>query len=270
MIFHRGGYGMASIDSEIEQARSVKGSAILWWLGQSGYAVKGAHGGAVLVDPFMSDSISHGYRPYTHERLVPPPLNWHDEGALEPETVLVTHEHADHCDNVYLTRLAQNTSCRFVGPEPVAQLMYRWDIPEDRVTVVSPGERIQLGSGQVQVVKAVHIPYAVGYLFGVADGPTIYFAGDTGLFLGMRDIGSLGIDCAVLPINGQYDNLGIDGALEALALIRPTVVIPCHYGMFADNTERPERLSHALAKSGLDTEIHIMNHAEKVVIYGDQ
>jgi L-ascorbate metabolism protein UlaG (beta-lactamase superfamily) len=64
----------------------------------------------------------------------------------------------------------------------------------------------------------------------------IYFAGDTDLFPEMSDLGP--IDVAVLPIAGWGPVLGpghMDPlqAARALALIRPKVAIPIHWGTFA-------------------------------------
>ena len=129
-------------------------------------------------------------------------------------------KHADHCDNVFLTGLAAETDCRFVGPPAVGVLLAAWDVPEARVTIVAPGARITLPAGEVEAVKAVHVSGAVGYVVRLTDGPTLYFAGDTGLFLGMQALGAAGVDAAFLPINAQYDNLGIDGAVTALAWVR--------------------------------------------------
>ena len=253
------------LDSEICCVHPQPGTSAVWWLGQSGYAIRSHYGGVILVDPFLSDSISHGYRPYTHERLVPAPLDWHHD-SLKPEAVLITHEHQDHCDNVYLTRLAQSGETRFIGPPPVCERLELWDIDPHLITAVSPGTHIQLSWGLLTVVKSVHTAQAVGYVLDATDGPRIYVAGDTGLFLGMRQIGDLGLDCAILPINGQYDNLGIDGALEALKLLMPTIAIPCHFGMFADNTECPERLAYAVRAAQLPIEVKIPKHAEMMGI----
>ena len=249
------------LDRRIADALPAPGRALVWWLGQNGFVVRGRRG-IVLVDPFVSDSISSGLRPYTHERLVPPVLELGDREGLEPEAVLITHEHVDHCDNVYLTRLAAMTSCRFVGSSAVRDRLRSWGIPEDRIETVRPGTVVRAEHGEVEATDAVHVPGAVGFVVRLADGPTLYFAGDTGLFLGMRDLGARQLDAAFLPINGQDDNLGIDGALIATSWLRAPIVVPTHYGMFADNTERPERLAHSVVAAGLPARVAILAHAE--------
>ncbi len=59
-------------------------------------------------------------------------------------------------------------------------------------------------------------------------GQKIYFAGDTALFSDMRLIGAAGLDLAVLPIGDRF-TMGPDDALEAVKLLNPKIVLPCHY-----------------------------------------
>ena len=65
----------------------------------------------------------------------------------------------------------------------------------------------------------------------------VYFAGDTDLFPGMRDLGAAGLDVALVPIWGWGAKLGsghLDPvrAAESLALLKPRVAIPIHWGTF--------------------------------------
>ena len=56
----------------------------------------------------------------------------------------------------------------------------------------------------------------------------IYFACDTALFLDMKLIGSGGLDLAVLPIGDLY-TMGPEDSLDAIKLLNPKRVAPCHY-----------------------------------------
>ena len=78
---------------------------------------------------------------------------------------------------------------------------------------------------------------ALGYLLTASR--SIYVAGDTDIFPGMRAMaetaGAGGLDVALLPVSGWGLNLGpghMDAAraAEALALLRPRLVIPVHWG----------------------------------------
>src|SRR5262249_27768632 len=64
----------------------------------------------------------------------------------------------------------------------------------------------------------------------------VYFAGDTDLFDGMRDLAPL--DLALLPVSGwgprlPPGHLDPRGAAEALRLLRPRVAIPIHWGTYS-------------------------------------
>jgi L-ascorbate metabolism protein UlaG (beta-lactamase superfamily) len=72
---------------------------------------------------------------------------------------------------------------------------------------------------------------ALGYV--ISGGLSAYFAGDTGLYDGMRDLGPL--DVAVLPVGGwgprlPSDHLNPLSAAKALQLLRPRACVPVHWG----------------------------------------
>jgi L-ascorbate metabolism protein UlaG (beta-lactamase superfamily) len=73
----------------------------------------------------------------------------------------------------------------------------------------------------------------VGYV--LEGSRTVYFAGDTDLFDGMRSLGE--IDVALIPVWGWGSSVGEghldpDRAAAALALLRPRVAIPIHWGTY--------------------------------------
>ena len=64
---------------------------------------------------------------------------------------------------------------------------------------------------------------------------SIYFAGDTDLFDGMRELGP--VDVGLIPIWGWGPGLGgghldPERAAEAAARVRPSLVIPIHWGTY--------------------------------------
>jgi L-ascorbate metabolism protein UlaG (beta-lactamase superfamily) len=60
------------------------------------------------------------------------------------------------------------------------------------------------------------------------NGERLYFAGDTALFLDMKLIGIGGLDLAVLPIGDRF-TMGPEDSIEAVQLLAPKRVAPCHY-----------------------------------------
>jgi L-ascorbate metabolism protein UlaG (beta-lactamase superfamily) len=67
-----------------------------------------------------------------------------------------------------------------------------------------------------------------GFLLTLA-AQRVYFACDTALFLDMKLIGSGGLELAVLPI-GDLFTMGPDDSIDAIKLLSPKRVAPCHYG----------------------------------------
>ena len=110
------------------------------------------------------------------------------------------------------------------------------------VIEVSPGEALELAGIRIHAVPAVHDgrrsplsrpTEAVGYV--IEAQRRVYFAGDTARFDEMAELADL--DAALLPIWGWGPRLGPghmdpDQAAEAVALMRPRLVVPIHWGTF--------------------------------------
>jgi L-ascorbate metabolism protein UlaG (beta-lactamase superfamily) len=68
---------------------------------------------------------------------------------------------------------------------------------------------------------------AGGFTVDLDDG-RIYVAGDTSVFLDMKLIGIPRVDLAILPIGDKF-TMGLEDSLEAIKLVNPRRVVPCHY-----------------------------------------
>jgi len=156
------------------------------------------------------------------------------------DAVLVSHLHHDHLDLGSLRRLARGT--RLVVPRGAAAWLRARGF--EQVEELAPGELISIGGIRVRAVPARHSGFrppagptaaAIGYV--IEGSRTVYFAGDTGLFEGMRDLAG-GIDVALLPVGGwgptlpSRHHLDPADAARAAALIRPRLSVPIHWGTF--------------------------------------
>ena len=134
-------------------------------------------------------------------------------------------------------------------------------------TDVRAGEDVALGRVRAIATPATHErrrwwlgPAAdpLGYL--ISGSSSVYFAGDTDLFLAMAELRGQ-VEVALLPVWGWGSRLGAghldpERAAAAVALIAPTVVIPIHWGTYAmahtirraDDRGRPAREFAAYAK----------------------
>jgi L-ascorbate metabolism protein UlaG (beta-lactamase superfamily) len=234
----------------------------IWWLGQSGFLVKSG-GKTVLLDPYLSDSLTIKYRdtdkPHTRmsELVINPNL------LTGIDIVTSSHNHTDHLDaDTLIPILTNNSKCTFIIPEA------------NRAFVV---ERIkcELGyplgmSGQedevtIDNIKIIALPAAhntiekdelgnckyLSYIINI-NGYTLYHSGDTLWYDGLEDLlRPYQIDIAFLPINGNKPERKVAGNLnymEAAALakaIKAKLCIPHHYDMFAFNTENPAHFVNA-------------------------
>ncbi len=251
--------------AQIKTSSIPPGSIGLWWLGQSGYALKNPSGEIIYIDPYLTDTISAGYRPYIHARLIPPVI---DPGADIPVgAVLLTHDHQDHLDPNSIVILSENPKVRFFGSAPVHQKLTEvLDIPDGSVQALELNESAVIGEYRITAVKAVHSGGAIGYIVQ-SDGLTLYFSGDTILFAGMKTIGqAFPIDYAFLCINGQLGNMDVRSAVHAVKLLHPGTIIPNHYGMYADNTVDPEKFAYLLAEQYPQCKCLIMQPGELTIL----
>lgn len=161
--------------------------------------------------------------------------------TVEPDSVdavLVSHLHFDHLDFPSLQRLGRDVPV--VVPRGGRRLLEKKGFRS--VTEVEAGDEIPVGTLAVRGTPAIHdprrLPFGaraapVGYV--ITGSRSVYFAGDTDLFDGMRQLGP--VDVALLPIWGWGPSLGPGhmsprDAAEAARTLRASVAIPMHWGTF--------------------------------------
>ena len=211
----------------------------VWWLGQSGFLI-GTDGRHLLVDPYLSDSLTAKYEgtDTPHVRLTPPVVE--PERLAFVDVVLSTHGHTDHLDGDTLRAIG----APLVAPAGIVELARERSGSE--VTPISEGETVAAGGFRVHAVPAEHPgEHCVGYVIEAGER-RLYHSGDTTWV----DPGVRGIDVAFLPINGKLGNL--DG-LEAARLARTVgaaLAVPCHYEMFEFNTATPDAFAAECERLG--------------------
>jgi L-ascorbate metabolism protein UlaG (beta-lactamase superfamily) len=121
---------------------------------------------------------------------------------------------------------------------------------------------------------------AVGY--AVLGSRRVYFAGDTDLFPEMDGLVPE-LDLALVPIWGWGPSLGRgahldpEGAAEAVALLRPKVAVPIHWGTYAPVhlglrtvprylSEPQAAFSRAAARLAPDVSVHVLAPGEALAL----
>ena len=229
------------------------------WLGQMGLRIR-VNDTTVVVDYFASDYPG---------RRVSPPLAAEDLGDVD--AFAGTHDHLDHIDHAAWRIWAQACpGARFVFPAMHGRAVEADGIPAERRLGIDAGQSVQVGDITIRALPAAHeflAPDGEGrypclqYIIE-GGGKRIYHAGDTLRYEGMLPLlQSFGpIDAALLPINGRdgaryrrdcIGNMTFQEAADLAGELRPGLVLPGHWDMFADNPGDPEAFADYLdAKYG--------------------
>jgi L-ascorbate metabolism protein UlaG (beta-lactamase superfamily) len=207
-------------------------------------------GRVVLTDPVLTTRVG------ALTRVVPPST---PADRADVDLVLLSHLHGDHVHLPSLRLLAPRV--RVVVPRGAGSWLRAKGIR--RVEELGPGEELVDGDLRVTGVPAAHSGHrwgprctlgpqarAMGHLLE-ADGLRVYAAGDTDLFPEM--VALSGVDVALLPVWGWGPTLG-PGHLDprragkAVALLRPQVAVPVHWGTLAlPGLRRTARMRRLLA-----------------------
>ncbi|MGH2839161.1 MAG: MBL fold metallo-hydrolase [Thermoleophilaceae bacterium] len=223
-----------------------------------------------LTDPMLADRLLH------IRRVAPSP----DLAALQGlDAVLVSHAHLDHLHLPSLKLVAG--TCPVVVPRGCGQLVRRGGMTD--VTEIDAGERIEIGGVEIAATPALHegrrwpLGRHTPTLGFVLDGTTrVYFAGDTDLFEGMRDLAG-SIDVALVPIAGwgahlPAGHLDPPRAAEAIRLLEPRIAIPIHWGTLASRALRQlgdlgaaaREFAELAADAGPAVDVHVLQPGQSL------
>ncbi len=175
-------------------------------------------GGNILVDPFLTGN----------------PKAAVSADAVDADAIVLTHAHGDHVGDA--VAIAKRTGAVVVSNVEIAGRLAREGI---ETIGANTGGRVALPVGAVTFTAAWHSSsfddggyggLAMGAIIELG-GRRIYHAGDTALFGDMALIARGGLDLALLPI-GDHFTMGPADAVAAVELLRPSRVVPIHYGTF--------------------------------------
>ncbi len=241
--------------NDIRETTVADDSVAIWWLGQSGYAIKSASH-LFYVDLYLSEHLTKKYAETAkpHIRMTEAAIRGTD---LENVKLLFSsHKHSDHLDPGSMPDIFSNN--------PEAQLVLPGALKEyaittlaldgDRLIPTNGDETITVNGMDVTIIPSAHPDLTkdeahghlfIGFIFDV-DGVKIYHSGDTLVYDGLADrLKPHNIDIAFLPINGTDarrgelhvpPNMNIEEALQLAQDIGNPLIIPHHYDMFTFNT----------------------------------
>jgi L-ascorbate metabolism protein UlaG (beta-lactamase superfamily) len=189
--------------------------ATITWHGHATFSMQ-ANGYNILIDPFFNGN----------------PAAKTSAADVAADFILLTHGHGDHVGDTLA--IAKRTAAQVIANFEVGE----WIMAQgyDNVHQQHIGGGFKHPFGHLKLTIAFHgssLPdgscggMPAGLLI-TTEGKRVYIAGDTALYSDMALIGQGGLDLAVLPIGDNY-TMGPEDALTAVSLLKPKVVIPCHY-----------------------------------------
>ena len=158
--------------------------------------------------------------------------------GIHCDIICVTHDHSDHIGDAY--EIAKKNDATIVA---CAEIAFKAQSDGYKAEPMNIGGVITLGDWQIRMVEATHSSASgtpTGFVMTKGD-TTLYHAGDTGLFEGMKLFARHGIDFAMLPIGDRF-TMGVDDAAKAAELIGCRRIIPMHYNTWPPIEADPDRL----------------------------
>lgn len=217
------------------------------WLGHSTFIIGLPSGKRILTDPWLGNPNC-------------PPAFTKPEALKPIDLILVSHGHSDHVGDAVAAARATGAPvvCMFeVG-------LYLAEKGLQGVKDMGIGGTQHVAGVAITMTQAMHsgsiiddgrIVYlggAAGFVLRAPHTPTIYFAGDTGLFGDMKVIAEVyKPEIAFLPIGNLY-TMGPETAAIAARWLGVRQVVPMHWGTFPVLTGTPAALKADLKGSDID------------------
>ncbi len=185
--------------------------------------------------------------------MVPVPVKLKE---LKPDIVFCTHDHIDHLDPIAVPEIAKHyPSCIISGPTSVVNKLRDMGIDPGRIKKLNKGMNEIVGVFKLRATPADHSDeYSVGIIVET-ESKKIYISGDSRYYKELAgeviETGGKDIDLALICINGNYNNMNIDEAVDVIKEINPEVASPMHYGLFEENTADPTIFVRKCSKEGI-------------------
>lgn len=273
---HRPGF-VPHLSSRMESAGN---GDYIAWIGHGTFLIK-INGEFWVTDPILTD------RALLPRRKTPPAMTIEEMAGLPGRlNIVISHNHYDHLDAPTIRGLPADARV-FV---PLGLKDYVRGLGKPRVEELDWWQEIDCWNGvriiclpaqhwSRRITQSTNSTLWASYLL-VSNRTTIYFGGDSGYFLGYREIGRRfqGIDYALLPLTAyhprwfmHYAHTDANETLDAFEDLGARVLIPTQWGTFRLGDEPigypALDLQRAVQKRGLDaSRIRIMDLGQIVPV----
>jgi L-ascorbate metabolism protein UlaG (beta-lactamase superfamily) len=245
--------------------------ATLTWYGHAAFKLVTPAGKIIFFDPWIQNPKN--------------PTGKDDLAKIDKaDLILVSHGHFDHVGDA--AAIAKKTGAKLVTTFDLGQSLVEYQgIPAEAVGFDSQGNfggELALLGGEVSVlfVPAIHGSTVTrpdnkqddarpggnpgGFLVSIKNGPVVYHTGDTDVFSDMALIPQTHRVNVMLACIGDHFTMGPDRAANAARMVAPSVVVPMHFGTFPVLTGTPEAFDAAVKKSGLRSQVKVMQVHEEM------
>lgn len=201
----------------------------LYWLGQAGFYLVADHGTAIMIDPYMSDSLWQDRGEKYHREV---PIN-EEFLKAKVDVMVITHAHADHMDFATLDQVfAVNHGMAVMAPRNVlSQLRARYGELENYM-LFEPGVEITMNGILFRASYACHSDECPIGVIIEGEGKVLCHTGDTMFHTRLKTELPVEADLLMLPINGMGNNMNAVDAARLTRSLRPRLVMPMHWDMF--------------------------------------
>lgn len=260
------------LNREIEETQVPEGNYAFWWTGGMGFVLKSPGGAVLLVDNYAGPAH---YTEYEYCGVCrtsgSPTIDWL---RLNPQVidifafktldgVFCSHQHADHTDIYTLKAATQTADCKFYGPLSAVERMRQFQVPEERIELVRPGQSFQIkdvtidilpnydriatmtGGPGVEVKPGVRRPFddvAVTFFFKI-DGVNLCHLADTLYQNAYVTFKKYNIDVVTFNIGsnapGATDKMTPYDAVRATELVGAKVALPLHWDNWGNTQVDP-------------------------------
>ena len=274
----------AALLKELSNTSFPEKIVALWYLGQSGFALK-TKGLLVFFDPVFADLQALDG---TTQRYYPAPFSPEEAARTGVSFVFCSHDHLDHLQPETVVPMAKTQpKLKIVIPAPAVRKAVSLGVPEGQIIAAHADQIIRLPDGCICTpIPAAHETYeldengdhrALSYIFQTSDGMKLFHAGDAVVTpeLVERLRREHGLDAALLPINGAdykrrlrglVGNMSSREAADLADDIDADLVIPCHYDMVFRNGENPLHFAEYMQTYYPGRKFHILSLGERLLL----
>lgn len=193
------------------------------------------------------------------------------EDTFPVDLILISDGHEEYVGDAIA--IAQKTGAKVVTTPDIAKELKDKGLPAENMLYdgsgINIGGQIEAEGIKVLMTQAVHSSTtspSTGFIVQFPGEATIYYAGNTGIFLDMQLLANLyPIHVALVPIGG-ISSMDTYQAVESLKLLKPSKAIPMHFGPYANLIPSADDFIKLAMQVAPDTEVIVLKPGQSYIL----